>query len=186
MTRRPRDRRPRRGYSLVELMAATAILTLLALMAVPFSQTAKDREQEVQLLDSLTRLRNAIELYAWNEDDVDDDGDGVAGEDPAGDPDGDGIYDDDRDGRVDEDGPPNYPPTLQDLVTRGYLASIPPDPFQRDPTGPPQWDELRARRRATWVEAPNTTKNPIVADGIFDVRSSSKATGLDGTPYADW
>ncbi len=181
--------RPRTGYSLIELMAATSILTLLAIMAVPYAQTAKDREQEVQLVDSLTRIRKAIQLYAWNEDDGDNDGDGVSGEDPAGDPDGDGIFDDDRDGRVDEDGPPNYPQTLQALVDRGYLSAIPPDPFAANKASAPatQWTTLAITRRATWVEAgPTVQTTDVVTAGIFDVRSRSSARGLDGTTYSGW
>lgn len=174
----------RGGFSLVELMAASAILTLLALMAVPYSQTAKDRELEVQLIDSLNRLRRAITLYAWNEDDGDNDGDGVRGEDPQGDPDGDGISDDDGDGRVDEDGAPNFPPVLDELVTRGFLSSVPPDPFQLVKTGAPDWGVVTATRRSTWTTAGAITVD--VAVGVVDVRTKSLATGLDGTYYATW
>jgi prepilin-type N-terminal cleavage/methylation domain-containing protein len=185
---KPHPTRPRRrGFSLVELMAATTVLSLLAIMAIPYAQTAKDREQEVQLLDSLTRIRAAIELYAWNEKDSvgDNDGDGVAEEDPAGDPDGDGIRDDDRDGRVDEDGPPNYPTLLQDLVTRGYLSSIPPDPFQVDKTAPTTWTTLTITREARWTDETGA-QTRTVSSGIFDVKSSSPGTALNGSKYADW
>lgn len=177
----------RGGFSLVELMAATAILSLLSIMAVPYAQTAKDREQEVQLLDSLTRIRNAIELYSWNEEDAtgDNDGDGIAEEDPAGDPDGDGIRDDDRDGRVDEDGPPNYPPTLNDLVTRGYLSAVPPDPYQANKIGPPDWDELTLTRQARWVDQ-GGIHTVTVSSGIFDVRSKNNGSSLNGSSYSSW
>lgn len=179
----------RSGFSLVELMAATAILSLLSIMAVPYAQTAKDREQEVQLLDSLTRIRNAIEMYSWNERDTtgDNDGDGIAEEDPAGDPDGDGVRDDDRDGRVDEDGPPNYPNALQDLVTRGYLSTVPPDPFQKNKTGNPDWTELTLTREARWTDnsAP-FDHSVVVSSGIFDVRSTSTGYALNGSRYSDW
>lgn len=195
MNRRPRP--DRSGFSLVELMAATAILSLLALMAVPYAQTAKDREQEVQLLDSLTRIRHAIEQYSWNERDADttyamvgdNDGDGVAEEDPAGDPDGDGVYDDDRDGKVDEDGFPNYPLALTDLVVRGYLSSVPPDPFEPNKTLPSDqhWQVFKLTRRAEWDDAVGGADftEPVVS-GIFDVRSKSPGTALNGSRYNEW
>ena len=175
----------RRGFSLIELMAATSILTLLALMAVPYAQTAKDRELEVQLVDSLTRIREAIELYSWNETNGDNDGDGASEEDPAGDPDGDGIFDDDRDGRIDEDGFPNYPSTLDQLVDAGYLSAVPPDPFQ-PPGGPVSWTEITLTRQAEWWEN-GALVGPIdVATGIFDVRSSHPGTALNGSRYNTW
>jgi general secretion pathway protein G len=66
------------------------------------------------------------------------------------------------------------PETLEDLVSEGYLRQIPQDPI----TGSNQ----------TWKiimeDTPiNGGNNP---PGIFDVRSGSDKTGLDGTPYADW
>lgn len=189
-----RKRPPRLAFTLVELMAASTILTILALMAVPFAQTAKDREQEVQLRDSLNRIRRAIQLYAYHESDSggDNDGDGLFEEDPAGDPDGDGIADDDRDGFVDEDGPPNYPPTLDDLVARGYLKAIPPDPFKPLSAPAPGWEVLTVTREAQKAvtqsdsSAITQTTITVLATGIYDIRSQSNATGLDGRPYSQW
>ncbi len=66
------------------------------------------------------------------------------------------------------------PETLQDLVSGGYLRQIPQDPI----TGSDQ----------TWKIIMEETpigggNNP---PGIFDVRSGSDKTALDGTQYADW
>ncbi len=66
------------------------------------------------------------------------------------------------------------PQTLQDLATDGYLRSIPVDPV----TG----------SNSTWqviMEDPNTAANQN-EPGIFDVKSGSDKTSLDGTKYADW
>jgi general secretion pathway protein G len=66
------------------------------------------------------------------------------------------------------------PQSLQDLVTDGYVRSLPVDPITAVNT--------------TWVtinEDPNTSANQS-EPGIFDVRSGSDKTSLDGTPYADW
>jgi general secretion pathway protein G len=66
------------------------------------------------------------------------------------------------------------PEALQDLVSQGYLRQIPQDPI----TGSDQTWKL------IMEDAPiGGSNNP---PGIFDVRSGSDKTGLDGTPYADW
>ena len=67
-----------------------------------------------------------------------------------------------------------YPPTLASLATEGYLRAIPKDPFT-DSVG--TWQELPAE--------PDLA-NPIAEPGVFDVKSGSDATALDGTRYSDW
>lgn len=66
------------------------------------------------------------------------------------------------------------PDSLQDLVSDGYLRQVPQDPI----TGSDQtW-------RVIMEDTPvgGSTGTP----GIFDVRSGSDKTGLDGTNYSDW
>ena len=176
----------RRGFTLVEMLASVTILSMLALMGVPYAQSSKDRELEMSLRDTLTRMRWAINMFAWNEDTYDEDNDGIAGEDPCGDPDGDGISDDDRDGSIDEDGPPNFPATLQHLVTYGYLASIPRDPMNRDPSSQPAstWTTFTVERDFSFGESGSITV--YSATGIFDVRSKAYGTSLNGTRYDSW
>jgi general secretion pathway protein G len=66
------------------------------------------------------------------------------------------------------------PDTLQDLVSEGYLRQIPQDPI----TGSDQtWKIIM---EDTAVAGNNS------APGIFDVKSGSDKTSLDGTPYSDW
>lgn len=67
-----------------------------------------------------------------------------------------------------------YPATLDELVTEGYLRKIPEDPFTRSAD--------------TWqiVPAEPDPANPTAEPGVFDVKSGSDRTSLDGTPYADW
>ena len=66
------------------------------------------------------------------------------------------------------------PQSLQDLVTEGYLKDVPIDPM----TGSNQtWQTIMEDA----TQAIDQT-NP----GIFDVKSGSDKTGLDGTPYSDW
>jgi general secretion pathway protein G len=67
-----------------------------------------------------------------------------------------------------------YPATLQDLVSDKYLRSLPVDPFTRSAD---TWREIPAE------PDPN---NPTSEPGVYDVRSGSEMTALDGTKYADW
>jgi general secretion pathway protein G len=66
------------------------------------------------------------------------------------------------------------PQSLQDLVTEGYLRVVPADPI----TGSNQ----------TWRTIPEDAPQAVSQSepGIFDVRSGSDKTGLDGTSYAEW
>jgi general secretion pathway protein G len=66
------------------------------------------------------------------------------------------------------------PQTLQDLVSEGYLRAVPVDPM----TG----------SDADWkiIMEDATTSISQSEPGIFDVRSGSDKTSLEGTPYAEW
>jgi general secretion pathway protein G len=66
------------------------------------------------------------------------------------------------------------PQALQDLVSDGYLRQIPEDPITQS--------------NQTWkvvMEDALTSVNQT-QPGIFDVRSGSDKTSLEGTPYAEW
>lgn len=67
-----------------------------------------------------------------------------------------------------------YPAALEDLVTSGYLREVPKDPFTSSNTS---WQTIPAE------PDPN---NPTAAIGIYDVKSGSEATAMDGSKYADW
>ena len=66
------------------------------------------------------------------------------------------------------------PQNLQDLVSEGYLRTIPVDPM----TGSAD----------SWKVIIEDTLNAVnqTEPGIFDVRSGSDKTSLEGTPYSDW
>ena len=59
-----------------------------------------------------------------------------------------------------------FPPSLQVLVTQGYLRAIPRDPVNGNKA---EWKAVLAKE-----------------GGISDVRSLSNERGANGTPYADW
>jgi len=67
-----------------------------------------------------------------------------------------------------------YPSTLDALVSDGYVRKIPDDPFTRS--------------SSTWqtIPAEPDPNNPTAEAGVYDVKSGSDATALDGTKYADW
>jgi general secretion pathway protein G len=67
-----------------------------------------------------------------------------------------------------------WPATLEDLVTDGYVRKIPEDPMTNSAD--------------TWqtVAAEADPANPTAEPGIFDVKSGSDKTALDGKPYAEW
>jgi general secretion pathway protein G len=66
------------------------------------------------------------------------------------------------------------PQTLQELVTEGYLRQVPLDPM----TG----------SNNTWrtIMEESGSGTSQTEPGIFDVRSGSDKTSLEGTPYSDW
>lgn len=155
-----------RGLTLVELLVTLVILSILAAAALPYAEVTVRREKELELRRALRDVRTAID--AFNEDW--------------------------KSGRVSrtstagsEDG---YPKSLQVLVDgadagdakgskRKYLRRVPRDPFA-DPARPPaeQWI-LRAYQ---------DNADSIVWGGrdVYDIRSGSDGTALDGTHYRDW
>jgi len=67
-----------------------------------------------------------------------------------------------------------YPVSLEALVTDGYLRRIPEDPFTKS-TG--NWQT---------VAAEPDPANPTATTGVYDVKSGSDRTALDGSRYAEW
>lgn len=67
-----------------------------------------------------------------------------------------------------------YPASLDELVSEGYLREIPVDPI----TG----------SKDTWqpVNAEANVNDTSAETGIYDVKSGSDQTALDGTQYRDW
>src|SRR5208337_2711898 len=51
------------GFTLIELIVATAILAILVGMAVPMAKSAVKREQEHELRSDLWMIRDAIDRY---------------------------------------------------------------------------------------------------------------------------
>jgi general secretion pathway protein G len=67
-----------------------------------------------------------------------------------------------------------YPASLEALVTDKYLRTIPVDPFTNS-----------ADTWQTTMSEPQAGSN-LSETGVFDVKSGTEETAIDGTRYADW
>ncbi len=67
-----------------------------------------------------------------------------------------------------------YPLNLETLVSEGYLRQVPKDPITNS--------------AENWQTVPSDPdpSNPTADVGIFDVKSGSDGTSIDGTRYAEW
>ena len=145
--------------TLVELIVAFTILTLLTTMAVPLARYKVQRDKERDLERALVQIRSAIDKF---KDDMDAQKIGPA--------------------KLDSD---NYPESLQQLVDgikatgsvdkkMKYLRRIPKDPM----TNSYEWG-LRSDRD-------DPTSQSWGGQNVFDVFTKSSGAALDGTKYADW
>jgi general secretion pathway protein G len=159
-----RRRRSQAGLTLVELIVAFTILTVLASMAVPMARYQVRRQREKMLLRDLDEMRTAIDKYK----DMCD-----ANKIQASGPD---AY--------------CYPPSLEvlvegvklnNVVTTGkdtgkirFLRRIPKDPM----TGESEWGK---RSMQDEPEADSWG-----GQNVFDVYSKTIDKASDGTPYSEW
>lgn len=152
------------GFSLIELLAAAAIIGVLASVAVPVMETTQRRAKERQLRTSLRDMRNAIDAYkaAWD-----------AGKIAK---------------KLEDSG---YPKSLTDLTagikdtsnSNGpkiyFLRRIPRDPFNPDQSVAPA-ESWGLRSFESDADQPKAGKD------VFDVYSKSPKEGLNGVPYSEW
>jgi len=144
------------GFTLLELIVAATILSILTLMALPLARVTIQREKEKRLRQALWEMRDAIDRY----------------KDAA-----------DRGAFQTKVDSQNYPPDLDELV-KGidgpagkkykFLRSIPVDPM----TNSKEWG-LRSMQD-------DADSDSWGGQNVFDVFTKSEGTGLDGTKYKDW
>ncbi len=153
-----------KGFTLIELVIAVAIVAVLAMLAAPLMEVTAQRQKEQELRSALRQIRGAIDAYHQAAQDkliqLPDDASG-------------------------------YPPDLESLaagvpdITKPdlrkiyFLRRLPRDPFYPDPEATPQ--ETWGKR--SYASPPDA---PQEGDDVFDVYSYSEKTGLNGVPYREW
>lgn len=153
-------RRNQRGLTLIELIVAFTIMSLLTAMAVPLARYKVRREKEKELRYALREIRNAIDKYK----DMADMG---------------------KLGNQQKAGSEGYPESLEVLVegVKGqgqvdkkvrFLRRIPRDPFTKST----EWG-----KRSTQDEPSSTSWG---GQNVFDVYSKTTEKAKDGTAYSDW
>jgi general secretion pathway protein G len=146
-----------RGFTVAELVMVTALVAVLAAVAIPTARFTVKREREAELRLALRQMRNAIDDHKRLADQ----------------------------GMIQVDlGTEGYPKELENLVKgvnivgqltkRRFLRRIPVDPI----TGKAEWG-LRS-----YQDDPDTTS--WGGQNVYDVYSLSEGTALDGTKYKDW
>ena len=149
-------KRAQRGFTLLELIIAATILSILTLMVIPISRVTVQREKEKRLRQALWDMRDAIDRYKDAADR--------------------GMFQT----KVDSQ---NYPPDLDTLVkgVEGqagkkyrFLRSIPTAPM----TNTQDWG-LRSMQD-------DADSDSWGGQNVFDVYTKSQGKGLDGTNYKDW
>jgi len=161
---KPRRLRRLAGFSLIELLAAAAILGVLATVAVPVVETTVRRDKERQLRQALREIRGAIDAYK----------DAVASGNVASAAGESGYPRDLIDlaagvqNQADKDGPNLY-----------FLRRIPRDPFNAD---------LKLPAADSWGKRSfdSPPDRPREGADVFDVYSTSPLTGLNGQAYREW
>lgn len=198
-----------RGFSLIELVITITVLTILTMGVLPLVKMSVKRQKEQQLRDTLRQMRTAIDEF--HRDTVGMVCTGVAltpqqqaqqAQNQFIDPRSKVVISDCTIFGVDN--PDHYPPDLETLVNgvnvlprgsmggRGqqgvaatevgqlstkqkvYLRGLPIDPM----TGKADWEF-----RSSYDPADASSWG---GENLFDVRSKSKDTALNGERYSDW
>lgn len=154
--------RSARGLTFIELLVVSALLVILASVAMPMAKVTMQRQREVELRRVLREVRTAIDKFK----DQADLGNIAATELRPG--------------------SENYPPSLEILVEGAaaandatgrklkFLRRIPVDPM----TSSQDWG-LRS-----YTDKPDSTS--WGGSNVFDIYTKSEGTALDGTKYRDW
>jgi len=160
------NEKPNCGFTLIELLITLSILSILSAVALPFVETTVIRTKELEMRSALREVRSAIDVF----------------------------HDDWLAGRIAKtnfktsaDG---FPKSLQVLVEgvekndakgglKYYLRRIPRDPFAKADVAAVESWAVRG-----YQDDPESTI--WGGDDVYDIRSKSDRTALDGTFLKDW
>ena len=203
------------GFSLIELVITVTVMTILTLGVMPLVKVSQKRQKEQQLRETLRQIRTAIDEFHRDTVGMVCTGTVVAPGQPQPqvpnafiDPRSKVVISDCTIFGIDN--PDHYPPDLETLVngvnvmprgvqpgqitggagiggtrplseqaqlstkTKVYLRGLPIDPM----TGKADW-ELRS-------SYDTADAGSWGGENVFDVRSKSKETALNGEQYSDW
>jgi general secretion pathway protein G len=201
------------GFTLLELVITLSVLAILVMGTIPLTQNAVKREKEMRLRETLRMVRNAIDEFKRDSIGACAQGAFISGNPtvPGGlippDPRSRVVIDDCT--IFDTENLDRYPPSLDDLVNgvkvrpRGmsatggvglgnsnrnatdinnqdedlkkvYLREMPIDPM----TGESNWI-----LRSSYQDKDDDSWDDI---NVFDIRSASTETALNGEKYSDW
>ena len=199
-----------KGFSLIELVITITVLTIMTMGVLPLVKVAVKRQREQQLRDTLRQIRTAIDEFHRDTVGMVCTGAALTPQQQAQqqqssfiDPRSKVVISDCTIFGVDN--PDHFPPDLETLINgvnvlprgtmggRGqqgvnatevggqlstkqkvYLRGLPIDPM----TGKADW-ELRSS-----YDAPDA--GSWGGENVFDVRSKSRDTALNGEKYSDW
>jgi general secretion pathway protein G len=152
-----------RGFTLIELVIAVAIVAILASAVLPLNELVVQRAKEQDLRRALRDIRTAIDAYKQASDE---------GRIPK---------------RVGESG---YPKRLEDLVQgvedekspkrerMYFLRRLPRDPF-----APNEVSSAESWGKRSYASPP---EDPREGDDVFDVFTLAPGKGINGRPYREW
>jgi general secretion pathway protein G len=156
--------KPGRGFTMIELVITVAIVSILAMTAMPLMEMAAKRQKESELRAALREIRTGIDAYRKAVDE----------------------------GKLEKKvGESGYPRRLDDLANGVeniqdpkkakivFLRRLPRDPFSTNPALPP----AQTWGRRSYGSPPDA---PVEGADVFDVYSLSGGVGINGIAYQDW
>lgn len=172
-----------RGVTYVELLCVAVVAGVLATVAIPTGLVVHRAWEERQLKRSLFRIRAAIDEYHrdWENGCIESDDEKGWPRDLEELTEEKELADDPQcTGQEPASTPEMARPIREEPLTKRYLSRIPADPFnddgdERDTGG---WE---ARSYDDELDATSWK-----GDAVYDVRSGSELTALDGTRYDEW
>lgn len=146
------------GFTLVELLITVTVLGVLASAAMPLVEVTVRRTKELELRRALREVREGIDRFKLEYDKARQNA---------------------KDAQerfktrvsIDRSG---YPLTLEEMVETKALRRIPKDPVSED------------GRWVTRSYSDSLTSTLTDRRDVYDIRSASTATALDGSTYDTW